>query len=57
MTNNKLFQQYKNMIESLPDYKGDFADIEKQNYYLKGFNNWVKMKDDFKYFDYMDSNT
>lgn len=51
MNNNKLFQQYKNMIESLPDYKEDFDNIEMKIFYIKGFDNWLKMNNDFRYFD------
>lgn len=56
MNNNKLFQQYKSKIESLPDYKGDFYAIEKKDHYLKSFNTWLKMNDDFKYYEYINSN-
>ncbi|AXQ70858.1 hypothetical protein ICP12012A_006 [Vibrio phage ICP1_2012_A] len=53
-TNNnpKLWKQYRKIIEALPDYSGDFDHPDKQEYYQLGFETWVKLNNQYKYFQH-----
>ncbi|UUW39846.1 hypothetical protein VP14_159 [Vibrio phage VPMCC14] len=48
----KLFNQYRKVIENLPDYNGDFDDPEKKDYYLRGFEEWKRLQKEFSYYNY-----
>jgi len=47
----KLFKQYRKVIENLPDYNGDFDDPEKKDYYQRGFEEWKRLKREYRYYN------
>lgn len=48
----KLFKQYREVIENLPEYDNDFDDPENKDYYQKGFEEWKRLNKAFNYYNY-----
>lgn len=53
-----LWEEYCKVMRNLPDYDGGLEsdDPDIQAYYLRGFEEWKRIKREFSYYSYMSRN-